>query len=280
MVIRPDDAELATLVTNRRESLPAVADDELVQLRADVEYLLEQAVLLEQTLNAEREEAAQEIARLRSLNRELEDEILDAVKQMEDLARERAELLVVLRHTHAEEATVSETDTELESLSPTSCAEAIELARLHLKYVVVHEDAPRDVERLDEALKTSVWAETLWQGLRALDLYARDVEIRGSVGGFYEWCKRTAAWPVNKLTMVEGEQTMANERLRSMRMLPVDTAVAEGGRIEMQAHLKIQPGGGNNIPRVYFHDDTGGVTGKIHVGFIGPHDLMPNTKAN
>lgn len=280
LVIRPDDAELATLVTTRRESVPAVADDELVQLRAEVEYLLEQAVLLEQTLNAEREEAEREIARLRSLNQELEDQILDDVTQMEELARERAGLLVALRHTRAEEPAVSESDTDLESFSPTSCNEAIEFARLYLKYVVVHDDAPRDVERLDEALKASVWAETLWQGLRALDLYARDVEASGSVGGFYEWCKRTAAWPVNKLTMVEGEPTMANERLRSMRMLPIDTAVDASGRIEMQAHLKIQSGGGNNIPRAYFHDDTGGITGKVHVGFIGPHDLMPNTKAN
>lgn len=31
---------------------------------------------------------------------------------------------------------------------------------------------------------------------------------------------------------------------------------------------------------VYFHDDTGGTTGKVHVGFIGPHGLMPNTRTN
>ena len=31
--------------------------------------------------------------------------------------------------------------------------------------------------------------------------------------------------------------------------------------------------------RIYFYDDTHGNTGKIHVGFIGPHYLMPNTKS-
>jgi len=48
----------------------------------------------------------------------------------------------------------------------------------------------------------------------------------------------------------------------------------------MQAQLKIQPGGGQDIPRLYFHDDTKGTTGKIHVGFFGLHYLMPNTKTN
>jgi hypothetical protein len=48
----------------------------------------------------------------------------------------------------------------------------------------------------------------------------------------------------------------------------------------MLAHLKIAEGGGHLAPRVYFHDDTGGATGKAHVGFVGPHYLVPNKQAN
>jgi hypothetical protein len=45
----------------------------------------------------------------------------------------------------------------------------------------------------------------------------------------------------------------------------------------MLAHIKSIQGGGMQIPRIYFHDDTKGKTGKVHIGFIGPHDLVPNT---
>lgn len=47
----------------------------------------------------------------------------------------------------------------------------------------------------------------------------------------------------------------------------------------MLSHLKIAEGGGDLAPRIYFYDDTGGPTGKVHVGFVGPHYLMPNTKS-
>ncbi|MGD0409808.1 MAG: hypothetical protein ABSB34_12580 [Candidatus Limnocylindrales bacterium] len=39
-------------------------------------------------------------------------------------------------------------------------------------------------------------------------------------------------------------------------------------------------GGGAQIPRIYFLDDTKGVTGKVHMGFFGPHRFVPNAGAN
>jgi hypothetical protein len=48
----------------------------------------------------------------------------------------------------------------------------------------------------------------------------------------------------------------------------------------MLAHLKIAEGGGPLAPRVYFHDDTRGPTGRVHIGFIGPHKYMENTRTN
>lgn len=48
----------------------------------------------------------------------------------------------------------------------------------------------------------------------------------------------------------------------------------------MFAHLKVSEGGGQNIPRIYFHDDTKGVTGKVHIGFFGPHRFVPNKSTN
>jgi len=48
----------------------------------------------------------------------------------------------------------------------------------------------------------------------------------------------------------------------------------------MVAHLKVAEGGGAQIPRIYFLDDTKGVTGKVHTGFFGPQRFVPNAGAN
>lgn len=88
-----------------------------------------------------------------------------------------------------------------------------------------------------------------------------------------------AATP-KKISMRESETVMNNDRLRAARLLPIATDVAVDGRIEMVAHLKIAEGGGPLAPRIYFFDDTGSRTGKVHVGFIGPHEHMPNKGTN
>jgi hypothetical protein len=59
----------------------------------------------------------------------------------------------------------------------------------------------------------------------------------------------------------------------------VSPEVDPAGRIHMVAHMKIQKGGGDNIPRLCFHDDTDGPTWHMHVGFIGPHRHVRNTKS-
>lgn len=80
--------------------------------------------------------------------------------------------------------------------------------------------------------------------------------------------------------MTESDSVMNSSRLRDARLFPADEKVDEAKRIHMFAHLKIAEGGGNLAPRVYFHDDTNGRTGKMHVGFVGPHYLVPNKSTN
>lgn len=163
-----------------------------------------------------------------------------------------------------------------------SIAEALNLA-VRLSGVTLHPDAPHDIEKLDSHSSSDSWAREVWRGLRALDAYALGAE--GIKGGFAEWCKQTTSrWKWNptskKLAMTESESVRKNDQMRAARLLPVDEAVDPSGRIEMFAHLKIAEGGGPLAPRVYFHDDTGGRTGKVHVGFVGPHEHMPNTRTN
>lgn len=165
-----------------------------------------------------------------------------------------------------------------------STADALRAAQ-QLVGVVIHPDAPRHIDQLDRAAQAQAWANTIWRGLRALDLYGRGSAEEAIQGGFWQWCQRSGSswsWPASqkKLAMSESETVMGNRKLRAFRQLPVSTEVDGSGQIEMVAHLKIAEGGGQLAPRIYFYDDTRGATGKVHVGFIGPHKLMPNNQTN
>jgi len=162
-------------------------------------------------------------------------------------------------------------------------SEAVTAAQEHLgEWVVVPDSAPRELDGIDSASNAYAWGNTTWSGLRALSAYAQ-AKKDGFPGDFWVWCERgePLAWPATnkKLAMRESETVQNNPRHMQARLFDVDPLVAEPGRIHMEAHLKISEGGGNLAPRVYFHDDTGGATGKVHVGFVGPHYLVPNTKA-
>ena len=58
--------------------------------------------------------------------------------------------------------------------------------------------------------------------------------------------------------------------LRRARTFVVPIKVEHDGLSYMAAHVKITPGG-VPAPRLHFHDDTGGATGKIYIGYLGEH---------
>lgn len=80
--------------------------------------------------------------------------------------------------------------------------------------------------------------------------------------------------------MTESEGVHTGGEFKGTRDFDVDPAVDPSGETTMLAHLKISEGGGSLTPRVYFYDDTGGTTKKVHVGFVGPHHLVPNKSKN
>jgi hypothetical protein len=146
---------------------------------------------------------------------------------------------------------------------------------------VIPDSAPVALSELDAANESQGWARSAWRGLRALDAYATEAEI---YNGFWDWCERSGRglWPANdrKLALSESEFVMNSRELREKRRFQIDSRVDPSGTILMYAHLKVSEGGGQNIPRIYFHDDTKGVTGKVHVGFFGPHRFVPNKGTN
>ncbi|GAA2183628.1 hypothetical protein GCM10009785_28010 [Brooklawnia cerclae] len=160
---------------------------------------------------------------------------------------------------------------------------AIILAMDYLSdWVVIHDSAPQDLDGINTAPQSTAWGNTIWRGFRALAAFA-EARSTGFAGSFYDWCKSDPpmGWPATpkKLSMTESTTVRNNSSLSDKRVLPVSTDVDSAGRVLMLSHLKIAEGGGNLAPRVYFYDDTTGLTKKIHVGFIGPHYLMPNTKS-
>ncbi len=70
--------------------------------------------------------------------------------------------------------------------------------------------------------------------------------------------------------MSESESTDNNDRFRQLRTLPLDEAACGDEKTYMPAHIKIEQGG-YPAPRIHFHDDTGGSTGKVHIGYFGVH---------
>lgn len=231
--------------------------------------------------------------------RDLEDDLLDTQADLEEAvveaSRLRNQLQVMLaagvggaggpgageggNRVAGEDATAGEV-AEL-ACEARSIAEALELARERLTGVVIPPGVERDVDDLDSHINASAWGELTWRGLRALHRYA---EARYD-GNFRQWCERSGdpwVWPASqkKLALRESETVESNARFAEQRRFPVDPRVDPSGSIVMWAHLKIAEGGGQLAPRVYFHDDTRGETGKVHVGFVGPHRYTENTRTN
>ena len=164
-------------------------------------------------------------------------------------------------------------------------SEAVLAAQLYLsRWLALPDSAGRELEGIDTAENAYPWGNNAWRGLRALAAYAEDRANGWSKGGFWEWCAEgpLLGWPATskKLAMSEGETVQDRVKYKRTRIFKVDHAVDKSGEMMMLAHLKIAEGGGNLAPRIYFHDDTGGPTSKIHVGFVGPHYLVPNKSTN
>jgi hypothetical protein len=279
LVTRPTEEESA----ERRSALTAEFPNALLDVNVSnrqSDDMLRRIVELERERDQALDELQGETRTLRSRVDVLQGEHLDDAIALEDLADENRALrqnMNLLSTTNADADAERSEDID-DVHPPQQCADVVDLAMEHLGLVQIHPNAPRDVERLDASAKDRVWAQAAWQGLCALQRYAQEVSRGLDTGGFYVWCDQSGQWSTSKLAMVESETVMNSDDLSRHRMLPVDTRIASEGRILMQAHLKVQPGGGPIIPRIYFHDDTRGETGKIHIGFFGPHDLVPNTK--
>lgn len=237
----------------------------------------------------------EEIERLKRESDELEDRYYGAVDDVESLTEQvanlRREMSFVWKAVNAAGVGQQVTDQlmgaveapDVRLADPHSPFEVVELAK-QLRFLVLPNEACFDLEQLDQAIESRAWARSAWRGLVALDRYAETASSFGG-GGFHEWCAASRdplVWPATskKLAMVESGYVRTNERLYQARLFPIDTAIDPSGRLFMESHLKIAEGGGRLAPRIYFHDGTTGPTGKVHIGYYGPHHRIPNKHTN
>lgn len=267
---------LGATITARRP--PATYDAvrrelRLGRSRSDAELLAVAESEIER-LTAERNQ-------LKSDREYLEETLLDTQADLESAVIETARLQNQLQvMATARNGVATETTSDL-AREAHSVGEAISAARDLLSRVVIPEGVEHDIDDLDSNVSSTSWGELVWRGLRALHRYA----CADHDGDFRHWCATSGdiwAWPATgkKLALRESETVESNRRYADQRRFPVDVDVDQSGTITMWSHLKISEGGGPMAPRIYFHDDTRGTTGKVHVGFIGPHKYTENTRTN
>jgi hypothetical protein len=227
-------------------------------------------------------DALEETERLRRDMKAADEERLIAVLELEDAQRDldrQAREIAYLRTRWSGDDIAVDTSTPLPE-SADAPSDAVRLAREHLTMIAIPDRASEHVGELDGFPESGVWGSQCWWALRALHLYAIAAK---DYSGFWNWCETSGdafAWRATpkKLAMSESDYVM--NALSDTRRFEVDARVSSSCTIIMEAHIKISEGGGPNIPRIYFHDDTKGATRKVHVGFIGPHKYVPNASSN
>lgn len=160
---------------------------------------------------------------------------------------------------------------------PGSWDELIELAADLMPHVRLG-DVRGPLEKLRGHTLEKQWLRRTWEGLEALEAYAAAKEEHGAAevphfSAYLKWPKATAL--ISAMHYAESESAFVR---RSISFAKARRFRAEGlGEVHMWAHFRIGSGR-PPAPRMHLYDDTGGQTGKIHVGYIGPH--LPNPKAN
>ncbi len=265
-------AALLSVPRHRARPRPNPDGTDIVQLRADNAAL---TALLDE---AERAEAIR-VDEINDLYAELtkaergSDELRGENEELYDKVQESQRLISYLRerlHSVGEFAAAYVPSDAPVITYPTSFADLLERLR-ELPYISF--TGNRKTAQTLDSQSVDNWLNVAWDGLLALNHFA-EASANGRAGGdFLSWCKSAESsafpFPTAKVAMRESDTVAKNGKLRGERMLPIPVTVDPSGRAFMQAHLKV--GGGNTIaPRIHFYED-GPRSGKVYVGYLGPH---------
>lgn len=170
------------------------------------------------------------------------------------------------------------TPQEHEAQQPQSFAELLEFAGSLTRVVVGETSEP--AAALDAYPESGTWAKRTWRVLLALESYVLSKED-GFAGHFRSWCLAPpddrAAIPHGWVALRESDTTTSTTKHHDARVFEVPFEVAQEGRVYMEAHVNIVPGGWP-APRLHFLDNSTGAKPRVYVGYIGPH--LPNGQTN
>lgn len=249
---------------------------ELAKLRAENAELYELLEESEQIATARAQEISALRKELNEANHRGDDLTVDYDSQYAELQQAHRQIRVLqLRLVRAGQTEAAYAPAEQDEGYPSSFAELID--RLgEFSHLVFTGDVKITRELDDQCV--SNWVEMAWDGLLALKDFAAAAASGAFCGDFRAWCKNPSAngrtFPPRKAIMTESDAVQNNARWRRQRTFAVPHDVDTSGTTFMGAHLRI--GGGNTIaPRLYFHDDTAR-TGRVYIGYIGPH--LTNTR--
>ncbi len=134
--------------------------------------------------------------------------------------------------------------------------------------------------RLDVHDPLGLWATKTWAVLQALSDYAQasgagrcDRDVHGYLLHLPDGCRGYSA---NKHATNESEDVQNSSKFSDARYFPVPDDVDPAGRIAMMAHFKIAQSGLIS-PRLHYYDDVTR-SGKVYIGYIGPH--LPTKRTN
>lgn len=134
--------------------------------------------------------------------------------------------------------------------------------------------------RLDVHDPLGLWATKTWAVLQALSDYAQasvagrcDRDVHGYLLHLPDGCRGYSA---NKHATNESEDVQKSSKFSEARVFPVPDAVDPARRIAMMAHFKIAQSGLIS-PRLHYYDDVTR-SGKVYIGYIGPH--LPTKRTN
>ncbi len=244
-----------------REQLRALAQPEAGQADADYRELFELASAELEDTRGERSDLDERLAQSELAN-------ADLLASLDDLQRK----LKYTRGKLAEhEGAEAYAEPDLGSFRPDFCSEVVDKAREELDLVEIDQSVDEHAAELDDHTNTA-WAQKAWSAFQALQCYA-ETRKTGFNGDFKTFCSTSAGdviLPTQWIGLHESEKVRNNERFRELRTLPISTKAVVEGQVYMESHIRLQVGG-TPCPRIHFYDDTGGTTGKIHIGWFGDH---------
>ncbi|MGA4858468.1 hypothetical protein ACPCAB_17680 [Streptomyces koyangensis] len=269
---QPLPAALLSIPRQRTRPRTTADGTDVAQLRSDREALtalLDEAERAEAMRVDEINDLYAELAKADQASNELRgenEELYDKVQESQRLIRFLREQL-----QEAGQFALAHAPADAESIAyPKTFSELLD--RLN-ELTGISFTGNRKVTRSLDSQSVDNWLYVAWDGLLALNHFAQSSADGAASGDFLSWCKSDASsafpFPAAKVAMRESDTVARKAKLRTERMLPVPEAVSPDGRVFMQAHLKI--GGGNTIaPRLHFYDDCPR-SGKVYVGYLGPH---------